>query len=486
MMAKVSNILLILTDQQRRDTLGCYGNPVCRTPHLDSIAAEGVRFDWAFTNTAICTAVRATLLTGMEPHKHGMLANFERNVGYPWELPEGLVLFNHYLAQAGYRCGVVGKWHVGVTRGPEYYGFEGIHFPGWDAPKDHPAYRAYLEEHHLPGWSVRGEIRGIFPNGEPSLPLAGIYEGPVEGTYPYFLAELTIQRLREYAEDYHKNGRPFFLRTDFFGPHLPYFIPREYAEMYDPSLVKPSPSMEETFEGKPRVHKWYSLHWAFDTYPWEVWQRIVAMYWGYVTLIDEQIGRILQALDELGLAEDTALFFSADHAGFVGNHRLSDKGPMMYDDIYRIPMLARWPGHTPLGLVCDQFVTLMDLMPTFLDIAGVPIPKHVDGRSLVPLLEGQVPEDWPQEVFMQFHGHHFPYPQRGIRTRSYKLVVNPPDVNELYDLSKDPYELHNCIDEPAYSEVRDTLMGRLFAHLSEKGDNFRHWMATMFRVRKGG
>jgi len=107
-MAKVSNILLILTDQQRRDTLGCYGNPVCRTPHLDSIAAEGVRFDWAFTNTAICTAVRATLLTGMEPHKHGMLANFERNVGYPWELPEGLVLFNHYLAQAGYRCGVVG------------------------------------------------------------------------------------------------------------------------------------------------------------------------------------------------------------------------------------------------------------------------------------------------------------------------------------------------------------------------------------------
>jgi arylsulfatase A-like enzyme len=476
------NILLILTDQQRRDSLGCYGNGVCVTPSVDRIATEGVRFDQAYTNTAICTAVRATLLTGLEPHKHGMLANFERNVGYPWELPEGLIPFSDFLRDAGYRCGVVGKWHLGAERGPEFYGFEGIHFPGWDAPKSHPAYEAYLEENHLPTWSVRDEIRGTFPNGKPSIAVAGIYEGPVEGTYPYFLAELTIERLQTYAQDYQRLGRPFFLRTDFFGPHLPYFVPQQYASMYDPSLVQRTPSMVETFEGKPRVHELYSRHWAFDTYTWETWQRIVAMYWGYVTLIDEQIGRILRALDELDLTSDTALVFAADHAGFLGNHRLSDKGPMMYDDIYRIPMISRWPGRTEPSVICDQFVTLMDLMPTFLDLAGVAIPDYVDGRSIVPLLRGETPSDWPTEVFLQFHGHHFPYPQRGVRTREHKLVVNPPDVNELYDLVTDPHELRTCIDDPAHADIQRELMRRLYTHLAESGDNFRHWMTTMFDV----
>ncbi|MBC7315429.1 MAG: sulfatase-like hydrolase/transferase, partial [Chloroflexi bacterium] len=337
---------------------------------------------------------------------------------------------------------------------------EGIHFPGWDAPKQHPAYRAYLAERGLPEWRVRDEIRGVFPNGKPSLPMGGIYEGPVEGTYPYFLAELTIRRLQEYAA----SGRPFFLRTDFFGPHLPYYLPREYADLYDPSLVQRMPSMEETFEGKPRVHKWYSLHWAFDTYPWEVWQKVTAMFWGYVTLIDEQIGRVLKALEDLGLAENTVVFFSTDHGGFVGAHRLADKGPMMYDDIYRIPLVARWPGVTQPGTRCQAMVTLMDLMPTFLEIAGAPIPSHVAGRSLVPLLRGETPA-WPEEVYLQFHGHHFPYPQRGIRTRTHKLVVNPPDVND-----------------PRYAGVRRDLLRRLYRHLVDSRDNFYHWMTTMFEV----
>ncbi len=477
------NIMLILTDQQRRDTLGCYGASVCRTPNLDLIAAQGVRFDQAYTNTAICTAVRATLLTGLEPHKHGMLANFERNVGYPWELPEGTISFSRYLNEAGYHCGAVGKWHLGMMHGPEDYGFEGSHFPGWDAPKTHHEFEAYLEDNHLPRWSVRDEIRGTFPNGEPSIPMGGIYDGPVEGTYPYFLAELAIRRLRQHAREHHRRGQPFFLRTDFFGPHLPYCVPQEYADMYDPSLVQRSPSMEETFAGKPRVQKWYSLHWAFDTYPWETWQKLVAMYWGYVTLIDEQIGRILRAIDALSLAENSVLFFGADHGGFVGNHRLSDKGPMMYDDIYRIPLLVRWPGKTTPGARCDAFVTLMDLMPTFLDLAGVQVPDYVDGRSIVPLLRGKVPADWPQQVFLQFHGHHFPYPQRGIRTRTHKLVVNPADVNELYDLRTDPNELHNRTDDPACAEAKRELMRRLYKHLAESGDNFYHWMTTMFEVK---
>ena len=312
--------------------------------------------------------------------------------------------------------------------------------------------------------------------------MGGVYDGPVEGTYPYFLAERAIAQLKRYAAARSSDGRPYFLRVDFIGPHLPYFLPQEYADMYDPALVQRTPSMDETFEGKPRVHEWYSRHWALDTYSWETWQKVVAMYWGYVTLIDEQIGRILDALDELAITTETAVLFGADHAGFVGNHRLNDKGPMMYDDIYRIPLLARWPGHCEAGSVCDEMVTLMDLMPTFLDVAGVQVPDHVDGRSIVPLLEGSTPTDWQEAVLLQFHGHHFPYPQRAIRTHSHKLVVNPADVNELYDLDADPDELHNLIDSPKHSSIRGELMQELYSHLVAKGDNFFHWMTTMYDV----
>lgn len=475
------NVLSIVTDQQRYDTLGCNGAPVCRTPNADRLAAQGVRFTSAYTNTAICTAERASLLTGLEPHKHGMIANTERNIGLPWNLPEHLVPFTRCLAEAGYRCGLVGKWHLGRDRGPEELGIEGAHFPGWCPSVDHPEYLAHLEAHGLPRWSVRDVIQGTSPNGRPALPMAGIYEGPVEGTYPHFLAERAIACLRDYAGGFHDRNQPFHLSLHFFGPHLPYMLPREYAEMYDPVLVRRSPTMAETFAGKPAVQREYSAHWAFDTYPWDVWQRVVAMYWGYVTMIDDQVGRVLDALRELDLWDETAVFFTTDHAGFVGNHRLCDKGPAMYDDIYHVPFIGRVPGGAR-GVACDEFITLLDMPATFLDLGDVAVPEAFDGRSLMPLLRGETVEGWREDVFFQFHGHHFPYPQRGIRTRTHKLVVNAPDVNEFYDLAEDPSELHNRYGHPAYREVEGELVRRLYAHLEAQDDNFRHWMTSFHDV----
>jgi len=325
-------------------------------------------------------------------------------------------------------------------------------------------------------------IRGTFPNGQPSLPMAGIYQGPVEGTYPFFLAERAIARLREYARSFHEEGKPFHLSLHFFGPHLPYYVPSEYAQMYDPGLVRRSPSMAETFAGKPAVQRAYCAHWAFDSYPWEIWQRVVAMYWGYVTLIDEQVGRVLDALQDLDLANSTAVFYTSDHGGFVGSHRLCDKGPMMYDDIYHVPLVARLPGPGVHGAVRDEMVTLMDLAPTFLELGGVPVPEYMDGRSLLPLLRGEAAADWEDAVYPQFHGHHFPYPQRAVRTRTHKLVVNPPDVNELYDLMDDPHELHNRYGHPAYATVQAELLQRLYARLVREGDNFYHWMTSLYDV----
>jgi arylsulfatase A-like enzyme len=311
--------------------------------------------------------------------------------------------------------------------------------------------------------------------------MMGIHSAPIEATYCYYLADRAIQTLSSYAERFENTGEPFFLACHFFGPHLPYYLPEAVLRSYDPSLVQRHPTMSETFARKPAVHARYNEHWAFDTYAWPVWQRVVAAYWGYVHLIDQQIGRILAALDRLDLVGSTAVCFASDHGGFVGNHRLADKGPMMYDDIYRIPMIIRWPGVTQPGKQCDALVNFMDLFPTFLSIARVPIPEGLDARSLAPLLVD--PEgEWSDVVFAEFHGHHFPYPQRMIRSHSHKLVVNPADINELYDLHTDPYELHNVYDHSAYADIQRDLMSRLYRHLVEEGDNFHHWLPTMFDV----
>jgi arylsulfatase A-like enzyme len=397
------------------------------------------------------------------------------------ELDDTYTSFAYALRDAGYRVGHVGKWHVGKERGPEDFGFEGTHFPGWGNPIQHPEYAAWLEEHGYPPYRLSEEIRGTFPNGQPGNLLAGVLEQPAEATFEAFLADRAIARLREYAEGATSGDAPFFLAVHWFGPHLPYCIPRDSFDRYDPDAIELPASIAETFAGKPRVQRQYSEHWAFDSLSLDAWRTLTAAYWGYVTLIDEQIGRVLDAACDLGLWDSTAVMFTADHGEFTGAHRLNDKGPAMYDDIYRIPFLARVPG-MPAGQAESRFASFLDLAPTILDLAGVPVPDHMDGRSLVPLIAGDTEVDWPDAITAEFHGHHFPYPQRMIRTARYKLVVNPADINELYDLVADPHELQNRYEHPELREVRNELMRRLYDELRTRGDNFYHWMTTMYDV----
>ncbi|MFF0049188.1 sulfatase-like hydrolase/transferase [Streptomyces sp. NPDC005498] len=469
------NILFLMTDQHRVDTLGCYGNPHVATPNLDRLAATGTRFDRFYTPTAICTPARASLLTGQAPFRHRLLANYERNVGYLEDLREDAFTFPGALAERDYQLGLVGKWHVGTHRNAASYGFDGPDLPGWHNPVDHPDYLAYLEERGLPPYRITDLVRGTTPNGNPGNLLAARLQQPVEATFEHYLATRAIEQLDKYAAD----GRPFHLATHFFGPHLPYLLPDAYYDLYDPDLVELPPSIAETFEGKPPVQRNYSAHWTFDTMPIETTRKLIAVYWGYVTLIDEQIGRILTRLDELGLTDDTAVFFTADHGEFTGAHRLHDKGPAMYEDIYRIPGIIRIPGQQPQ--VRREFVTLTDCTATILDLAGCDPTPATDSRSLLPLVRGEHP-DWPDELLAEFHGHHFPYPQRMLRDDRYKLVVNPESVNELYDLHADPHELSNRYEHPETADVRRRLMRRMYDLLRDRGDNFYHWMTPMFDI----
>ncbi len=468
------NILFLMTDQHRVDTLGAYGATAGRTPALDALAAGGTRFDRWYTPTAICTPARVSLLTGQAPFRHRVLANHERNVGYLEDVPRSAFTFSQALTEAGYNCGLIGKWHAGHLRPAADFGFDGPDLPGWHNPIDHEEYVAYLAANDLPPYAISDRIRGVLPNGGPGNLLAARLHQPVEATFEYFLAERTISLLEQYADEYRSGARPFFLALNFYGPHLPYILPNEYFDMVDPSEGELPASIAETFEGN------YSAHWTFDTMPLEVSRKLIAIYHGYVALIDDQIARVMAALDRLGLTDSTTVFFTSDHGEFTGSHRLHDKGPAMYEDIYRTAGIIRMPGGAP-GQVRDEFVSLVDCTATILEIAGLDAAPATDSRSLVPIVAGEEVE-WDEDIVCEFHGHHFPYPQRMLRTDRYKLVVNPDSVNELYDLEVDRDEMANRYLDPAYVEVRARLMRRLYRRLVERGDNFFHWMTSMYEV----
>jgi arylsulfatase A-like enzyme len=188
----------------------------------------------------------------------------------------------------------------------------------------------------------------------------------------------------------------------------------------------------------------------------------------------------MDAMQRLGLVDDTAVFFTCDHGEFTGSHRLHDKGPAMYEDIYHTPGIIRIPG-APAGQVRDEFVSLLDCTATILELGGLNPENAVDSRSLVPLVRGDKVE-WSDDIVCEFHGHHFPYSQRMLRTDRYKLVINPESVNELYDLHRDPDELLNLYALPDMHEIRREMTGRLYGILRARGDKFFHWMTTMYDV----
>lgn len=472
------NILFLMTDQQRVDTLGCYGNKVVDTPALDGLAAGGARFDRFYTPTAICTPARASLFTGLYPFRHGLLTNPEGNVGGRDEIADGDPVLTAPLNAAGYNLGHAGKWHIGRHRGPGHFGMDGEHLPGALNPVHHASYEEWLTERGLPKFSVRDPVFGVAANGTGRGHLmAGRLNQPAEATLEAYLADRALDLLATYARDWKESGRPFMLSCHWYGPHLPYLIPDEHFDRYDPDQVRLPESMAETFAGKPAVQQRYAEYWSADHFDAAAWRKLIAVYWGYVTLIDQQVGRLLDALHGHGLDGDTTVIFTADHGEFTGAHRLNDKGPGMYEDIYRIPGLVRVPGCPPQ--VVDDFATLIDLHPTLLDLAGLSAPDRCDGESLLPLLRGDGTGRGRAEVVAEFHGHHFPYAQRMIRDREHKLVFNPESVHELYDLTLDPYELHNVYEAPAYAAIRRSLSARLYEELRRRGDPACTWMTFM-------
>ncbi len=474
------NILLILTDQHRFDTLGCYGAQICRTPNLDRLAARGVRFDRAYTSTSPCSPARAALFTGLYPHKNHVCVNNQTlNPNVPTLASE--------LGRAGYRLGYAGKWHVDDPKTPSEHGFTGKDFPGYGYPVyqglveglrfgpragSHGATRHYERYLRERGYEIPRVLAAHYGDnpGQQGQEIYALQSGRVEQSFEYMVGEETISLLRQFQNGAGDDDSPFFIWTNFWGPHTPCFIPEPYYSMYDPASIPEEPSFGETWARKPFVQQLVERYWGLSGGGWTRWRQIVARYWGYVTMIDDLIGRIMSELEALGLADNTLVVFSTDHGDNMGAHRLIEKGPFTYEQCYRLPFIAAHPGCQSPGRVCDEFVYLQDLFPTFLEIAGRPAPDAPDTMSILALLQGQDAATGRDSVYSQFYAQLFPFEQRMLRTRTFKFVFNRVDMGELYDMINDPWEMTNLIDLPETRAVQDELMDRMREQMARLND----------------
>jgi len=464
------NVLFIWTDQQRPDTLGAYettehphsgggrrqgARELIRTPNLDRLAGGSTLFERAYCAQPVCSPSRASVLTGVHPHTHGVTEN-----GVP--LARTVPTLAELLRPAAYACGYVGKWHLGwertAQRGFEDFwisteSYSGGYEAGSPEARGATSYHQFLVER---GYAALDGKLGR----EAAARL------PEAAGKPAFQAEQCV-RFLETCRD-----RPFLLMCNFLEPHPPYTGPLD--DLYDPNTMTLPDSWDGQLEPSAPRH-YHDLRAETERVPKgrlgandeRDWKALKARYWGSCTLVDKYVGVILARLEALGLAEDTIVVYSTDHGDMMGEHHLLGKG-VPYEGATRVPLIVRVP-HLPAsaGRRVETPVSQVSLIPTLLELTGQPAPAHTQGPSrgpLVPLVRdgGAAPAD--AEVVIEWRDW------RAIRRGEWKLTVHATGVVELYDLVADPGETHNAAVDPENRGVLRDLDERLRAWQRRTGD----------------
>lgn len=447
------NILFIQSDQHRYDCVGVNDPTRVKTPNLDRLAAEGMNFDACYCPIPVCVPARNSLMTGQWPTSHLAIANW--NTEAPRPAREDLPTFSHALREDGYWLGHVGKWHVHPEQGPQAYGFH--------ETVDRKDYFRWRAEQGIP---AQPQDRGPFGEIDPFV--------TSEQTRLAWSARHVVAMLERAAQ----GDAPFFIRWDPVEPHFPNRVPEPYySQMYPPETIPPWPSFPDSFENKPFIQAQQLRTWRVDDWTWSQWAPVVSRYLGEITLLDEQIGRVLHALDRLGLVENTLVIYTSDHGDMCGGHGMIDKHFVMYDDVVRVPLLAWWPGRITPGSTCEAFVSnSIDLPATFCAVAGVPVPETFQGENLLPLFDG-AQENGRTDILCMYMGNQFGlFSQRMVRDRRWKYVWNAVAEDELYDLATDPGELRNLAFDPAHRAELNRLRHRLVAWMEAIDDSLlNHW-----------
>jgi arylsulfatase A-like enzyme len=487
------NIIVIMADDHAQRAISAYDNTLIQTPNIDRLADEGIRFSSSFVTNSICAPSRAVLLTGMYSHRNGLRDNRDEFDGSQMTFPK-------LLQQVGYQTALVGKWHLKTE------------------PKGFDQWRVLIGQGHY--------YRPVFS------------ENGVEVEYPGYVTDLITDFALEFLDE-RDTGKPFCLLYQHSAPHRNWMPSPRHLDLFAEDELPLPPTFRDGYEGRPaareadmRIDDMYlsfdlKLHdrsyeretgtggtaeydpepawknsyarmteqekaaWdahyepinqAFADNPpegaelteWK-YQRYLKDYLRCVAAIDDNLGRLLDRLDALGLSDNTIVIYTSDQGFYLGEHGWYDKR-FMYEESMRTPFIIRYPDGIMAGQVADALVVNLDTAPTILDYAGVPAPPEMQGRSLRPLTLGQAPDDWRQGVYYHYyeypHGWHRVRPHYGIRTDRHKLVhfYGELDVWELYDLEQDPHELTNIYGSPESSEITRTLIEQLKALQREYGD----------------
>jgi len=470
------NILWIGVDQMRADALGYNGNPICQTPNLDKLAGQGTNFSRAYTPCSLCTPARASMLTGRYAFHHGMGTNCDMYHALASELPRPEQLLHQRLKDLGYRVGYAGKWHVGTALGPVDHGFEGMNVPGYGDLRREPGYQEYLKQQGL----AYGPLKNpVFGNPGQKTLIAGEWNGPLESTPTHFLTNYTLDLLDDLARTRAEKAQPFFLTCQYWAPHPPYLPSPEYLGLHPREDIPEWLNFGDDYSGKPTSLKRFRRDF-YRALPqtWAGWQRIIGLAYDFTTMVDAQIGRILEHLNQLGLTDETVIVFTSDHGDMLGSHGgLFDKG-FMYEEAHRVPLIFCCPGHLPAGETSDALASNMDIFPTILDILGQP-HTSLDGQSLLPLVEHGA--RGRAAIYLEFHGIRHLYSQRALVTRDgIKYIFTPGDQDEVYDLNSDPGELHNLIDDPAWQDKAERLRWLLVRAATQASDPIRDYISKLF------
>jgi len=414
--SQLPNIVFILADDHRWDYLGVMGHPFIETPNIDRIAEEGVLFENAFVTSSLCSPSRASFLTGLYPQQHGVKNNFT-----VWDNQN--ITYFEYLKKAGYSTAFIGKWHM---------------------PGGLPKLRGmdlFVSFEHMGGQGAYFDTPYVV-NGK-TLPVG---QTPVPGTEVtgYVTDDLTNFSLK-YIEG-HKD-KPFALYLSHKAVHLPMQPDAEMDGRYD----------QEKVALPKEADSWLALaDGNFKHFLWDPLEEKMKDYAETTAAMDQQIGRVLAKLDELGLAENTLLVYAGDNGYLWGEHRLIDKR-WSYEESIRVPFVVRYPKQIKNpGRRSAEMVLNLDLAPTILDVAGLPIPEHMQGKSIMPVLANQPVQLREAWLYKYFEDYPYPVPdQTAIRTQRYKLIdYKRGKKDELFDLQLDPKEQINIIDAPALQSVR--------------------------------
>ncbi len=520
------NFIFFITDQHRADHLGCYGNPIVRTPNIDAIAAHGWRANRFYVANPACMPNRATLMTGRMPSVHGVRAN-----GIPLSL--SATTFVELLREAGYKTASCGKIHLqpmtdegpifkaadphGLLKPPAdlsdawcpdaprehyeqerinrwqddpdhdlrlpYYGFDEAHLTMMHADGAHGHYGRWLEERHPGSSKLVGPAHAHSP--EQITALQAWRTAVPEDLYSTsYIGEQATAFLQRHSEQ--GNGQPFFMQVSFNDPHHPFTPPGKYWNMYDPADVTLPGSYAEHKDNAPPTLKHLIAErdegrsnrdsWMLQAVSEKDVREAIALTYGSITMIDDAIGKVLQKLKQLGLDRNTVLVFTSDHGDYMGDHQLMFKGPMHYDGLIRVPFIWSDPQLEAQGRTFDALAGTIDIAGTILKRAGLAPFHGMQGRDLVALMNGDAPqreamliEEDNQRVFLGFDQ---PVRLRTLVTDRWRLsVYRGVQWGELYDLHQDPLEMDNRWNDPALSALREGLLMQMVQTMEDLADD---------------